>query len=164
MTTGWFIITTTRAIQRRRLRKHYFVRIYLRYVCCAYVFGVPSLDQAFLAHPPTAASAGAVSVTDITEDGLALFGSVVAEVDRWYKRRVLPPASSERNGLTDDLTAGTPRINFSNEPRLGPGRSPLHTMIRLFPTVNTIQPLGTHASTVAVYASTNVPLGSSKQS
>ena len=89
-------------------------------------------------------------MTDITEDGLALFGSVVAEVDRWYKRRVLPPAS-EQNGLTDDLTARTPRINFSNEPRLGPGKSPLHTMICLFPTVNTIQPLGAHASTVPAY-------------
>ena len=33
MTTGRFIIITTRAIQRRRLRKHSFVRIYLRHVC-----------------------------------------------------------------------------------------------------------------------------------
>eukprot|EP00903_Cladosiphon_okamuranus_P020324 g18647.t1 len=41
--------------------------------------------KAFLAHPTTA-SAGMVPVTDITEDGLVLFGSVVAEVDRWYKR------------------------------------------------------------------------------
>lgn len=45
------------------------------------------LRQAFLAHPPTA-SAGAILPSDITEDGLALFGSVVAEVDRWYKRQV----------------------------------------------------------------------------
>lgn len=40
--------------------------------------------QAFLLHPGSAE--GAADHTRITEDELALFGSVVAEVDRWYKR------------------------------------------------------------------------------
>lgn len=43
--------------------------------------------QAFLIHP---ASPEAADDQNITEDALALFGSVVAEVDRWYKRREIP--------------------------------------------------------------------------
>ena len=42
MTTGWFIITTTRAIQRQRLRKRSFVRDYLHHMCvlCVRFWGV----------------------------------------------------------------------------------------------------------------------------
>lgn len=56
--------------------------------------------QALLLHPCT-------SSETITENELALFGSVTAEVDRWYKRQELPLG---RNRGLHDAMESLPRL------------------------------------------------------
>eukprot|EP00752_Nemacystus_decipiens_P002026 g1941.t1 len=80
--------------------------------------------KAFLSHPATA-SEGAVTPTDITEDGLVLFGSVIAEVDRWV-RATLDPVRAKAEERVKSFEARKKRARDNKGARLkgNPGGVP----------------------------------------